>query len=276
VTASEGAGASGHCAFGAYYYANCCGQPYNRTDEWLAFFGRLADTILRDIAPRRVLDAGCALGFLVETLRDRGVDAVGLDVSSYAIANLHDKVRPFCRQGSIADELDGRFDLIVSIEVVEHMAAAEAESAVANFCRHTDDVLFSSSPLDHREPTHVNVQPPEHWAELFARHGFYRDVEFDASFITPWAARFRRRTDPFHKIVRPYERRYWHLLSAAQDARSYALEQQTTVEALQAQLRDAQEALAQARDRVEHMERSWFWRARRPWERVASLLGRRG
>jgi len=25
------------------------------------------------------------------------------------------------------------------------------------------------------------------------RHGFCRDVDFDASFITPWAVRFRKR-----------------------------------------------------------------------------------
>src|SRR5688500_7735012 len=111
-------------AFDEYYYANCCGRPYARDDHWLTFFGRIADRIVADIAPRRVLDAGCAMGLLVETLRARGVDAVGLDISSYAIDRVHESVKPFCRQGSIAEPLDGRFDLIVCIEVLEHMPAA--------------------------------------------------------------------------------------------------------------------------------------------------------
>ena len=116
-------------------------------------------------------------------------------------ASVHESIRPFCRQGSIADPIEERFDLIVSIEVLEHMPIREAETAIQNFCASTDDVLFSSSPFDFREPTHVNVHGPEYWAEQFARHQFYRDVDFDASFITPWAARFRRRSEPFHRIV---------------------------------------------------------------------------
>jgi len=52
----------------------------------------------------------------------------------------------------------------------------------------------------------VNVQPAEYWAEEFARHGFYHDLSFDASFITPWAVRFRKTGEPAHRVVREYER----------------------------------------------------------------------
>ena len=137
-------------------------------------------------------------GFLVEALRNRGVEAFGIDLSPYAIEHVHESVKPYCRVGSVTDPLDGPYDLIVSIEVVEHMEARDAETALQNFCSQTDDLLLSSSPLDYREPTHVNVQPPEVWAEQLARHGFFRDVDYDASFITPWAGRFRRvrRTAP--------------------------------------------------------------------------------
>jgi chromosome segregation ATPase len=85
-------------------------------------------------------------------------------------------------------------------------------------------VLFSSTPTDHRELTHFNVQPPEYWAEIFARHGFFRDVDFDASFINPWAVRFRRSGEPLPRIVRGYERAYAQLSAARQDARQYAAE----------------------------------------------------
>src|SRR5947209_240643 len=83
--------------FDAYYYEHCCGVPYRRDEHWLRFFGRIADRIVSDIQPRRVLDAGCAMGLLVEALHDRGVDAEGVDVSEYAISLVPDAVRHACR-----------------------------------------------------------------------------------------------------------------------------------------------------------------------------------
>ncbi len=232
-------------SFDAYYFGHCCGRPYLRDDHWLRFFGGIAERIVTDIQPRSALDAGCALGILVEALRDRGIEAEGIDLSSYAIANVHESVRPFCRLGSITDEFPDRYDLIVCIEVLEHMPARDAEAAIANICRHTDDVLFSSSPSDHREPTHVNVQPPEYWAEQFARHRLYRDVDFDASFLNPWAVRFRRSQEPLPRIVRHYERQFAALAAARNDARSFSMDAQRELARLEAErdeLRDRLDA----------------------------------
>src|SRR3990172_936165 len=140
---------TGSGPFDAYYFAHGCGRPYQRDDEWLAFFGSIAARIVSDIQPRTVLDAGCAMGFLVEELRNRGVEAYGVDVSEYAIERVHPSVKPYCWRGSVTEELSQRYDLIVCIEVLEHMQAAEAEQAVANLCQHADDVLFSSTPFDY-------------------------------------------------------------------------------------------------------------------------------
>lgn len=254
--------------FDAFYYAHCCGKPYERNAEWLAEFGRLSDRIVADLHPGRVLDAGCAIGLLVETLRDRGVEAWGVDLSSFAIARLHEKVRPYCREGSIAESFGERFDLITCIEVVEHMPPAEAEQAIANFCAHSDDVLFSSSPSDYREPTHINVHPPEHWAELFARHGFIRDVDYDASFLTPWAARFRRSTAPLHRIVRDLERRAWTSRVAERDARSYASEVQARLAHAEAEVIEVRAAMDRE---IAKLRESGFRKLR---SALARMLGR--
>jgi len=282
--------AVGDASFDEYYYAHCCGDPYERNEAHLRFFAGIAERLIADVAPKSVLDAGCATGMLVEALRQRGVEATGIDLSSFAIERAHESVRAYCHHGSIADELPDRYDLIVSIEVLEHMPVRAAEAAIANFCRHADDVLFSSSPLDYKEPTHVNVHPPEYWAAEFARHGFYRDVDFDASYITPWAARFRRGTEPIRRIVQDYERRFWQLTLERNDTRAYSMQVQNELavkidelgrmtderarvsEALAAQTAESarlaaaveasQRELAQARDRIFHMERSLFWRLR--------------
>jgi SAM-dependent methyltransferase len=229
-----------------FYFATGCGLPYRRDEHWLKFFGRIAEDLVTRLAPRSVLDAGCALGLLVEQLRLLGVEAEGVDISEFAITQAPAEVRPFVRVASVSEPFGRRYDLITCIEVLEHMPPAEAERAIANFCAHSDDIIFSSSPLDFKEATHMNVHPIEHWAELFAHHGFLRDVDFDASFITPWAIRFRRRNEPMPRLVRDYERRFWELWKANTDLRALAIEQRkisANLTELNTELRQQSEAM---------------------------------
>lgn len=254
--------------FGEHYYATGCGLPYQRDEHWTTFFGRIADEIVVRIAPRTLLDAGCALGLLVEQLHLRGVRAEGVDISAFAISHAPEVVRPYVRQASVAEPFGERYDLIVCIEVLEHMPQPEAERAIANFCAHSDDILFSSSPLDFREATHINVHPSEHWAELFARQGFLRDVDFDASFITPWAVRFRRRSDTLPRLVRDYERRFWELWKETTDLRALSLEQRGQLQAQEEQ----QRIVNQQRADLAHEVR--FVRRQNEMLRLASRLDR--
>lgn len=180
--------------YGAEYYEGHCGElPYRRGEPaWEALAARVADEIVRAVAPRTFLDAGCGLAFLVEAMRARGVDAYGFDASEYAIGEAPAELRPYLWVASVDDELDRRYDAISCIEVLEHVREDSAAAAVASFARHTDVVLFSSTPDDFDEPTHVNVQPVEHWVELFAGHGLLPDPRFDARFLTRHAVLFRR------------------------------------------------------------------------------------
>lgn len=211
-------------AYNAFYYAHNCGEPYGRSEAWLKHFTTMADSIISDIAPRTVLDAGCAMGFLVEALRDRGVAAWGIDISDYAIAQVRPDIKSFCRVGSITDPLPQDYDLVVCIEVLEHLAPLEGERALANLCRHTDDILFSSTPFDFKEVTHVNVRPPEYWAAAFAQHGFFRDVGYEAGYLPLWAMRFRRQASA-GRVVAAYERRLWQLRQENQGRLELSLQQ---------------------------------------------------
>jgi hypothetical protein len=99
------------------------------------------------------------------------------------------------------------------------MEPQDARRAAENLCRHTDDILFSSTPFDYKEATHYNVRPPEYWSELFAKYGFFRDVDYDATYITDWAVRYRKLEEPLHRHVRNYERKYWLLWKENKDLR---------------------------------------------------------
>ena len=182
--------------YNAAYYESYLGPiPYSRYEgKWLQFFGVIAEHIVKYIGPKRVLDAGCAKGFLVEALRDRGVEAYGIDLSEYAISTVRRDIRPYCRVVSLADPISERFDLIVCIEVLEHIPEDTGRLVIANLCRSADDIIFSSSPDDYTEVTHINVRPRSYWIALFSEEGFDLDVEFDATCIAPHAMRFVKKS----------------------------------------------------------------------------------
>lgn len=219
--------------YDANYYQDYGGCAYKRNLRWLVFFELITQKIVQEIGPQSVLDAGCAMGFLVERLRENGVQAFGIDISDYAIQQVDETIKPYCQVGSIIEPLPEalprRYDLVVCIEVLEHLPRPEAEKAILNLCQLSDDILFSSTPFDYREATHFNVQPPEYWVEKFAQQGFVRDLDFDASFLTPWAIRFRRLHGPWHRVLRDYERCFWLLKQENQELRNLAVELRSQV-----------------------------------------------
>jgi glycosyltransferase involved in cell wall biosynthesis len=132
------------------------------------------------------------MGFLVESFWDLGVEARGIDLSRYAISCVRPDMQPYCSVGSLVDSIPGQYDLVTCIEVLEHIPGGQAEVALANICRATDTVLFSSTPADFQEATHFSVRPLLSWLKLFAEQSFWPDLLYDASFVAPHAMLLRR------------------------------------------------------------------------------------
>ncbi len=196
--------------YGANYYANDLGLPYERSDHWLRFFGGVADRIVADLAPTTSLDVGCAFGFLVEALRDRQVDAKGHDFSEYAISQVGGSAVGHCTVRSALEPIEGHYDLITCVEVIEHLAQGDDRVALERMTQASDRILLSTTPFDYAEPTHINVQPPEYWAGLMASLGYFRDLDYDASYLTAWAGLFVRRDPSIREVVTGYERVEWN------------------------------------------------------------------
>jgi 2-polyprenyl-3-methyl-5-hydroxy-6-metoxy-1,4-benzoquinol methylase len=214
--------------YNAYYYERCLGpHAYARQEPWLNFFDVIAARIHDDIGPETVLDVGCGIGMLVEALHRRGIKAYGFDVSEYALSLVPEEYREYVWQGKA--QQDGSYracDLIVCIEVVEHLFPSDADYAIGMMCRYASHVLFSSNPNDYHEATHVNTRPVEYWAQQFARYGFFRYLDFDATFISQWAALYRRVSQPVHMLVRDYEREIWNLKHQVHEQRAKILDMQ--------------------------------------------------
>jgi hypothetical protein len=83
------------------------------------------------------------------------------------------------------------------------------------------------------------VQPFEYWAGLFAKHGFYRDADFDASSIARHATRFRRVTGPVFPVIRAYERTMWAQLREVHALREFNYEVTAGKHKLEGQLAEA-------------------------------------
>lgn len=196
--------------YGENYYAHDLGLPYERNDHWLGFFGVVAERIVADLAPSTSLDVGCAFGFLVEALRDRGVDAKGTDFSEYAVSQAGGSAVGHCSVRTALEPIHDRYDLITCIEVIEHIEQGQDRIALEHMANATDRILLSSTPFDFAEPTHINVQPPEYWAELMASLGFYRDLDYNASYLTSWAGLFVRSEPTRRDLVQDYERSEWN------------------------------------------------------------------
>jgi SAM-dependent methyltransferase len=244
--------------YGAAYYASHCGPvPYLRNEHWLGFFGNIADVIVRSFAPKRVFDAGCGLGMLVECLWDRGVEAHGRDISDWAISQARADVRPWCAVGSLVDPIEGEYDLITCIEVLEHIAEDDALHVIASLAASAPRILFSSTPTDLDEPTHINVRPTSYWLSRWAEVGFAASVTHDAGYIAPHAYLLERSDEGRSpRDIVAFADRIRHRVALAQtggDLRSVRAE---LSESERGRL-ELQAALAQSMAQTEHVRATW-------------------
>ncbi|MBR1779546.1 MAG: glycosyltransferase [Clostridia bacterium] len=190
------------------FFKEHTGSDYNDKEYWKNFFSKIATEIIRKFNPRTVLDAGCAMGYLVEALREKGIEAYGVDISDYAISNVDEKIKPYCVVHSITEKLPDNFptkyDLVITIEVLEHLFPDDGIKAIANLCQYSDTIIFTSTPSDIENITHVNVQQQEYWCKEFAKNGFFRDHVIPVDFICGHAMLFRRKSD-FPNVIFDYE-----------------------------------------------------------------------
>ena len=96
-----------------------------------------------------VLDFGCAKGFLVKALRILDVEAMGVDVSEYAIAHADGAVREYCRHITGCQDpalFAGQYDWMLAKDVLEHLVPDDLRTLLDRSRRHVKKV-FAAVPL---------------------------------------------------------------------------------------------------------------------------------
>jgi len=103
----------------------------------------------RNFQVERSLDVGCATGYLVEVLRERGIDADGCDVSPFAIAHATPGARGHIRVANLFAGLpwpDGWFPLVTALEVLEHLPPERVPFALTELRRICGGYVYATIP----------------------------------------------------------------------------------------------------------------------------------
>ncbi|MFO8184328.1 MAG: class I SAM-dependent methyltransferase [Candidatus Aegiribacteria sp.] len=113
----------------AYYEDGDVGyRGYMETFEkyhhvFMKIFRRRHRDLEKHAKGRRLLEVGCAYGFLLDYLRDRGWDVTGVEISPLSSSYARDRLGLDVRTGSVetADLKEGSFDAVLLLDVLEHL-----------------------------------------------------------------------------------------------------------------------------------------------------------
>jgi hypothetical protein len=139
--------------------------------------GAAFTAVLREQYPevQSAIDVGAGTGGYVMRLKQAGVNAQGIEYSSFgrSLALLQGvELKPFdCAAADGVPEL-GCHDLAFTIEVGEHLPESLADAFVDSITRYSCFVIFSAAQPGQGGHGHINEQPKEYWRAKFAVRGY--------------------------------------------------------------------------------------------------------
>lgn len=140
----------------------------------------------------KVLDIGCAKGFMVKILRENGLEAYGVDVSEYAIGNAPSDINQYLFVANVESGMlpfnDGFFDFVVSMSTFEHLHSERMTFILREIQRILKPggkiIINVPSPFNKKEAKkqeHITLLKRD-WILLFERSGFNSDLRLSESF----------------------------------------------------------------------------------------------
>lgn len=166
------------------YYARAGGYS-SKLSSFVRFvqYRRKYNRLIKPLNINNSLDVGCAYGFLVKFLNNKGIDSEGIDISEFAIQKAKQLFPTLNFYLSDAAEWNGKktYDLITAFETLEHCEKLNA--AICNIRKHLKDngFLLCSLPcidfVDEKlqretDPTHINFLTSSEWVNKIEGHGF--------------------------------------------------------------------------------------------------------
>lgn len=125
------------------------------------------------ILPESVIDVGCAEGRWLSVFSKAGAKVFGVDGVWVKPEQL---IIPKEQFQSIDIEkpftLNRATDLVVSLEVAEHLPESSADGFIESLVKLAPVVLFSAAIPMQGGSHHINEQWPEYWSEKFSKHDY--------------------------------------------------------------------------------------------------------
>lgn len=151
--------------------------------------------LIQSFSHKSILDVGCGTGTWLKVAKELGVhEVVGIDGEyvdrSLLLQNLDEK-EFLATDLSFPFQLNRQFDLLICLEVAEHLKESSADTFVSSLILHSDLILFSAAiPLQGGQ-NHLNEQTPDYWIKKFRDHGFYvydpiRPLVWDSEDVDVW------------------------------------------------------------------------------------------
>jgi SAM-dependent methyltransferase len=130
--------------------------------------------VLALLKPQSVIDVGCGLGTWLSVFEEFGVkDVFGIDgdhVDRSMLQIPHERFTAFDLKKPI--QIDRHFDLVVSLEVAEHLPQECAKTFVHSLTKLGPVILFSAAIPFQGGTAHLNEQWPDYWANYFNDDGY--------------------------------------------------------------------------------------------------------
>jgi hypothetical protein len=155
----------------------------------------VAPLVLKHYQAKSLADIGCGRGAWLPEWQRAGVsDYIGIDGDYIDRDGLLFPPGRFATQDLTKRfDIGRRFDLVVSLEVGEHINPRDTETFVDNLCRHTDAILFSAAVPGQGGVFHVNEQDYAFWRQRFSARG-YRLFDFVRPNLTS-----HRQVEPWYR-----------------------------------------------------------------------------
>ena len=182
------------------------------------FYRAIAEGILEFFKPKRILDVGCAMGYLVKAFWEFGIEAYGIDISEYAIKN------GITRNLIVGDATsipfkDESFDLVIALDLIEHLRNPKKFVTEAYRILKPNGYLVvktcSPNSKDAKaDPTHVIVLTEKEWETMFKEFNFLRFKNYERKIRRKIASYYagKEPTSIFGKILNVIKVRKYAIL----------------------------------------------------------------